>query len=73
MLHGDVISTLQDKLKTQKTKAGIFNGLQIRELINDQSFTNYITVVEKSVWNEFILAMKTFNITRPVLRVQHKH
>lgn len=54
------ITKLFPKLSTEKTKAGIFDGPQIRKLINDSNFTNCMTVVEKSAWNEFVWVVKNF-------------
>lgn len=48
------------KLSTEKTKAGIFDGPQIRKLINDPNFTDCLTGVKKSAWNEFVWVVKNF-------------
>lgn len=54
------ITRMFPKLSTEKTKAGIFDGPQIRKLINDPNFTNCLTGVEKSAWNEFVWVVKNF-------------
>ena len=43
-----------------KIKAGIFDGPQIRKLINDKEFTNTMNILEKNAWLSFIDLIKNF-------------
>ena len=47
-------------LSTEKLKAGIFDGPQIRQLINDPHFINSMDNTESSAWNSFVLVVKNF-------------
>ena len=38
----------------KKLKAGIFDGPQIRKLIQDQAFTSYMTAVECAIWCSYV-------------------
>jgi len=38
----------------EKLKAGILDGLQIRKLVQDQTFTSCMTVAERASWMVFI-------------------
>jgi len=42
---------------TEKLKAGIFDGLQIRQLIRDPEFENSMNKVELDTWNAFVLVV----------------
>lgn len=42
-----------NKLSDIKLKTGVFDGPQIRQLFNDESFANHMTNVEKVVWISF--------------------
>ena len=48
------------KLSNEKLKAGIFDGPQIRKLINDKNCIIYTTVSKKCTWEEFVLVVKHF-------------
>lgn len=47
-------------LSTEKLKAGIFDGPQIRRLIKDENFNSYMTDIEKNAWNEFVWTAQNF-------------
>lgn len=47
-------------LSTEKLKAGIFDGPQIRSLINNNDFTNHMTRVELEAWTSFVSVVKNF-------------
>ena len=44
----------------EKMKAGIFDGLQIRQLIRDPEFENSMNEVELEAWKAFVLVVKNF-------------
>lgn len=48
------------KLSNEKIKAGIFDGPQIRKLIDDTNFINHMTDVEKRAWEEFVWVVRNF-------------
>ncbi|GBP52738.1 Probable tyrosyl-DNA phosphodiesterase [Eumeta japonica] len=43
-----------------KIKAGIFDGLQIRQLTNDTQFRNSMTELELKAWTAFVSVMQNF-------------
>ena len=43
-----------------KLKAGVFNGPQIGQLVNDDEFLNHLTIVEKSAWRCFVDVVRNF-------------
>lgn len=47
-------------ISTEKLKAGIFNGPQIRQFINDPAFKDSMTEAELSAWTSFVLVIKNF-------------
>ena len=47
-------------LSTQKLKAGIFDGPQIPQMINDFSFLSYLNDVEASAWISYVSVIKNF-------------
>ena len=47
-------------LSYEKIKAGVFDGPQIRTLINDTNFTILMTDIKKNVWNSFVMVVKHF-------------
>ncbi|GFT95296.1 uncharacterized protein TNCV_3325961 [Trichonephila clavipes] len=47
-------------LSTEKLKAGIFDGPQIRQLVKDSNFVKSMTEVESKDWNSFVLVMSNF-------------
>lgn len=48
-------------LKINRTiKAGIFDGPQIRSLINNNDFINHMTKVESEAWTSFVSVVKNF-------------
>ena len=47
-------------LSIEKKKAGVFDGPQIRKLINDDQFLNSMNPVESNVWSSFVLVVKNF-------------
>ena len=44
----------------EKLKAGIFDGPQIRKLINDANFCNFMNPAELSAWTAFMNVVKLF-------------
>ena len=44
----------------EKLKTGIFDGPQIRELMQDQTFTDRITVAERTAWCSYISVIQEF-------------
>ena len=61
--HGDCFKYICRKfpgLSIEKLKQDIFNGPQIRQLINDSEFVNSMTELEFSAWNSFVLVVKNF-------------
>lgn len=60
---GDCFKYISKKfhnLSTEKLKAGIFDGPQIRRLIKDENFDSYMTDIEKNAWNEFVWTVQNF-------------
>ena len=47
-------------LSSEKIKAGVFDGPQIRKLIGDREFRNTMTLVELEAWNSFVMVTKKF-------------
>jgi hypothetical protein len=47
-------------LTMEKLKAGIFNGSQIRQLINDPHFIVSVNKIESCAWSSFVLVVKSF-------------
>ena len=47
-------------LTMEKLKAGIFDGPQIRQLINDPHFIASMNEIESSAWISFVLVVKNF-------------
>ena len=47
-------------LSMEKLKAGIFDGPQIRKLMQDQAFTARITVVERAAWCLYVSVIRKF-------------
>lgn len=47
-------------LSTEKLKAGIFDGPQIRNLMNNDDFINHMTQVELEAWTSFVSVVKNF-------------
>ena len=47
-------------LTIEKLEAGIFDGLQIRKLINDANFCSFMNPVELSAWTAFVSVVKFF-------------
>ena len=61
--HGDCFKYICRKfpgLSNEKLKQDIFDGLQIRQLINESEFVNSMTELEFSAWNSFVLVVKNF-------------
>ena len=46
--------TNSPSLSYEKTKAGIFDGPQIRKLMSDSDFIETMTEVEKAAWTSFV-------------------
>lgn len=47
-------------LSTEKLKAGIFDGPQIRQLMNDSQFTKSMNGIESNAWCSFVKVVKNF-------------
>jgi hypothetical protein len=47
-------------LSIEKIKAGIFDGPQIRKLINDPNFTGSMTTLESAAWSGFVRVVRGF-------------
>ena len=47
-------------LSMEKLNAGIFDGPQIRKLIQDQTFTARMTVVERAAWCSYVSVIQEF-------------
>lgn len=47
-------------LSMEKLKAGIFDGPQIRTLVNDKDFLNHMTEIEAEAWTSFVSVVKNF-------------
>ena len=47
-------------LSTEKLKAGIFDGPEIRQLINDPAFVVFMSEAERSAWTSFVLLVRNF-------------
>jgi hypothetical protein len=47
-------------LTMEKLKAGIFDGPQIRQLINDPHFITSMNEIESCAWSSFVLVVKNF-------------
>lgn len=47
-------------LSTEKLKAGIFDGPQIRMLVNDENFVNTMNETESNAWKAFVSVIKNF-------------
>ena len=47
-------------LSSEKLKAGIFDGPQIRKLIKDRTFSLDMTKVQQDAWNPYVLVVKEF-------------
>ena len=52
------------KLSFDKTKAGVFDGAQIRTLVRDEEFFNNINEKENAAWLSFVPLTEPFLITR---------
>lgn len=48
------------RISDAKIKEGIFVGLQIRELMQDEKFEKHLNKVEKTAWKSFINVIKNF-------------
>ena len=44
----------------EKLKAGIFDGPQIRELINDSKFTDSLNNAERKAWSSYVKVVRNF-------------
>ena len=47
-------------LSMEKLKAGIFDGPQIRKLMQDQTFTARMTVAERASWCSYVSPIQEF-------------
>jgi hypothetical protein len=48
------------EITTEKLKVGIFDGPQIRKLINDPHFIASMNEIESCAWSSFVLVVKNF-------------
>ena len=61
--HDDCFNYIVKKfpgLSMEKMKAGIFDGPQIRKLIQHQAFTSHMTAVESAVWCSYVSVVREF-------------
>ena len=61
--HGDCFNYIVKKfpgLSMKKMKEGIFDGPQIRKLIQDQAFTSHMTAVESAAWCSYASVVREF-------------
>ena len=56
----------------EKSKAGIFDGPQIRQLIRDPEFENSMNEVELEAWKAFVVVVKNFRDNKKP-ELQHEH
>ena len=59
--HGGCFNYIVQKfpgLSMENFKAGIFDGPQIRKLIQDQAFTSYMTAVESAAWCSYVSVVR---------------
>ena len=54
-----ILSKFAD-LSMEKLKAGIFDGLQIRKLIQDQTFISHMTALERAAWRSYVSVVREF-------------
>lgn len=54
------ISRSFQEISFEKLKAGIFTGPQIRKLIKDSNFQNYMNNIEFSAWSSYVSVIKNF-------------
>ena len=55
--HGDCFNYI---VKMEKMKAGIFDGPQIRKLIQDLAFTSHMTAVKSAAWCPYVSVVREF-------------
>ena len=48
------------QLSTEKIKAGVFDGPQIRQFINDSAFVNSMNETERKAWASFVAVVRNF-------------
>ena len=48
------------QLSTEKIKAGILDGPQIRQLIKDNAFVHSMNEVERKAWTSFVAVIRNF-------------
>ena len=61
--HGDCFNYIVQKfpgLSKEKTKTEIFDGPQIRKLLQDQAFTSHMTAVESAAWCSYVSVVREF-------------
>ena len=61
--HGscfEYISHVFPGISTEKLKAGIFDGPQIRKLVKDLNFENNMNVIEAAAWKSFVRLIQQF-------------
>ena len=59
--HGDCFNYILKKfpgLSTEKMKAEIFDGPQIRRLIQDQAFSSHMTAVGSAAWCSYVSVVR---------------
>lgn len=54
------ISRKFPNLSMEKLKAGIFDGPQIRKLVNDTEFGSSMSEIEKNAWDSFVWVIQNF-------------
>ena len=56
----EYISKKFPNLSSEKLKAGIFDGPQIRKLVNDPDFSISMSEIEKNAWDSFVWVIQNF-------------
>ena len=55
----------------EKLKAGIFDGPQIRKLIQNQAFTSHMTALESAAWCSYVSVVREFLGNTKASNYQH--
>ena len=72
--HGSCFNNIVQKfpgLSMKKPKEGIFDGPQIRKLIQDQALTAYMTAVESAAWCSYVSVVREFLGNTEASNYQH--
>lgn len=55
-----LLAKFERTVSEAKVKAGVFNGPQIRQLLNDDDFVKSLTALEKAAWKSFLAVIKNY-------------